>query len=474
MSLQLKYRPLASAIVLSLFAIISCQEELRQETEIPGDKITFHVENDSEPETKGGKESQDITLEVGGHKVNINFTEEMPATRGAAYDNDAHQIPSINVSAMIENGDGGRSYFKNEIVDITSGNGVSERFWPDQSLSFFAYSVSKDNVTISPSFFRENRKSMGSFAYTLPAASADNPKNDATNQPDIVFAISTDQLKTTNSGKVDLIFHHALSAISFKVGTMKPGRVEIKSIGLKGVYDSGECLMTSEAGKDIDFVWTFDGQPQNGHYTEDINMTIDKEDGDDEGKLMNEAEATFMMLPQDMSEDTKFVMTFSIEGREYILEKAFNAFLTSWEADKKYVFKIGLPDEIDVDIEDQVEGYIKKNVTIQNPGIATGYIRAAVVGYWVSNSTGRICDPWRADEGTFVYGADWNSKWKKGTDGFYYHLEPVEHNAFTYPLFTTYTINDSAKGQHADHTLEIDLAVQIIPVSEKALWPELN
>lgn len=486
MSLKFKYIPSLFACSLLLSVVLSCQEELRPEVENPDDKIKFHVENGSVPETRSGEGTRDITMEIGGQKVNICFSEEdntetyltdaAPATRGAAYDNTTNPIPSINVSAIIKEGNGGKSFFKNEIVNITSGNGSSERFWPDESLSFFAYTVSKENVSISPSFSREEGENMGSFTYTLPAAATESPKADATNQPDVVFAITPDQFKTTNSGKVNLIFHHALSAINFKVGAMKPGKVELKSIGLKGVYNSGDCHMTAGESNDIDFIWTYDGQAQNGLYTEEINMTIDKEDadGNDEGKLMNEGEATFMMLPQTMSANTKFVMTFSIEGREYTLEKAFNAFLTSWEADKKYVFKIGLPDEIDVDIEDQVEGFVKKNVTIQNTGIATGYIRAAVVGYWVNNSTGRICDPWRTDEGSFVYGDQWNSNWKKGADGFYYHLLPVEHNAFTYPLFTTYTLNESAKGQHAEHTLEIDLAVQIIPETEKALWPELN
>lgn len=458
-----------------MLAVLSCQEEIRMED--PSDRISFNVTNDPETVTKGSAEDKSVTLEIGGRKFSLSMTEEgndtgAPATRGSAYDNSTHLIPSIYVSAIVENGNGGNPYFNEENISLTysgdgekQGNGTSERFWPEQRLSFMAYAVSKQGTAIEPSFQRADGKCSASFSYTLPAAMTSDAKNDATAQPDIVFAISPDQ---TGPASVNLVFHHALSAINFKVGKMNPENVYIKSIALKGVYNSGECSMTAAAGNDIDFTWTYEGQEQNGLYTEDIKTDAV------EGNMMNDTEATFMMLPQAMSEETKFVMTFSIEDREYTLETGFDAFLTSWEADKKYVFKIGLPDEIDVDIEDQVEGLVKKNVTIKNPGIATGYIRAAVVGYWINNSTGRICDPWRADEGTFVYGAEWNSKWKKGADGFYYHLEPVEHNAFTYPLFNTYTLTESATGQHSGQTLEIDLAVQIIPVSAKALWTELN
>lgn len=437
--------------------------------EEPDGRISYNVVSHTDVQTKAQAGSRDLTLEVAGQKIVISVSEE--TTKGAAYDNSTNLIPSIFVSALMENGNGGTPYFTEDAVNIQSGHGDSERFWPEKKLSFMAYAVSKSGITLNPTFTRASSKCSAEFDYTLPAAMTSSAKHDATAQPDIVFAITPDK---TGPSDVNLVFHHALSAINFKVGQMNPEKVLIKSIAIKGVYKSGNCSMAVTGSNNLNFTWTYSGQSQNGIYTEDINMTVDNSDGNDNGIVMNDTEATFMMIPQPLSDASKFVMTFSIEGREYTLEKAFNTILSSWEADKKYVFKIGLPDEIDVDIEDQVEEFVKKNVTIQNTGIATGYIRAAVVGYWVSNSTGRICDPWRADEGTFVYGADWNSKWKKGTDGFYYHLEPVEHNAFTYPLFTTYTINDNAKGQHADHTLEIDLAVQIIPVSEKALWPELN
>ena len=376
--------------------------------EEPDGRISYKVVSHTDEQTKAQAGSRDLTLEVAGQKIVISVSEE--TTKGAAYDNSTNLIPSIFVSALMENGNGGTPYFTEDAVNLQSGHGESERFWPQQKLSFMAYAVSKSGITLNPTFTRASNKCSAEFGYTLPEAMTSSAKHDASAQPDIVFAITPDK---TGPSDVNLVFHHALSAINFKVGQMNPEKVTIKSIAIKGVYKSGNCSMTVSGSNDLAFTWTYSGQSQNGSYTEDINMTVNSSDN---GKVMNDTEATFMMIPQPLSDASKFVMTFSIEGREYTLEKAFNTIVSAWEADKKYVFKIGLPDEIDVDIEDNVEEFVKKDVTIQNTGIATGYIRAAIIGYWINSSTGRICDPWKDDEGTFVFGNEWNSNWKKGAD----------------------------------------------------------
>jgi hypothetical protein len=41
-------------------------------------------------------------------------------------------------------------------------------------------------------------------------------------------------------------------------------------------------------------------------------------------------------------------------------------------------------------------------------------------------------------------------------------------------LFDTYTLSAGVVENHINQSLEIDLAVQIIPVEYKSVWPELN
>ena len=140
------------------------------------------------------------------------------------------------------------------------------------------------------------------------------------------------------------------------------------------------------------------------------------------------------------------------------------------------MFTIGLPDEIEVEVEDQVVGAVKKNVTITNTGSSPGYIRAAIIGYWVNNK-GDITMPWLESDGEFVWGSQWSQYWKKGSDGFYYYLRPVPAKTATaYPLFETYTLNTSTNigTNHAFLTLELNIAVQIILEKDKALWPEIS
>ena len=474
---RLKYRVLLllSLCICTLTVFQSCHEELVPEND--GNMIGFKVTNDMEAVTRSGEDVSDIPIEVADKILNLSLSTEdygsvicadgEPATRGAAFDNGSHKVPAIRTTAIIENGNGGDIYIKDENISITNGKGRSSHFWPEKALSFFAYAKSGNNGTMTaPVFQRAGGTCKGTFSYTLPAAAATDPKKDATNQPDIIFAITPDHSKTDGT-EVDLVFHHALSAIIFKVGSM-PDDVYLNSIAIDGVYSYGECSMTPADGNDVKFVWTSQKQP--GRYTEEIGKDAVT------GEQMGGENAIFMMVPQTMGDAAKLILSFSVSGNEYSLEKNFMEIMTKWEADKKYVFTIGLPGEIEVEVEDQVVGAVKQNVTITNTGMSPGYVRAAIIGYWVNNK-GDITMPWSESDGTFVWGSKWTEYWKKGSDGFYYYLHPVPAKTATqYPLFETYTLKTSTDigTDHAFQTLELNIAVQIIMEDDKALWPEIS
>jgi hypothetical protein len=207
-----------------------------------------------------------------------------------------------------------------------------------------------------------------------------------------------------------------------------------------------------------------------GKYTENIGKKAVA------GEQMGDEDAIFMMIPQTLGDAAKLILSFSISGQEYSLEKSFKEIIAAWEADKKYVFTIGLPDEIEVEVEDQVVGAVKQDVTITNTGNSPGYVRAAIIGYWVNNK-GDVTMPWLESDGEFDWGNEWSQYWKKGSDGFYYYLHPVPAKTATaYPLFDTYTLNTSTNigTNHAFLTLELNIAVQIIMEKDKALWPEIS
>ncbi len=475
MTLKLKYGISLLAWGLSVLVCSSCQEELRGDENESGNRISFDVRSDTEFLTKINDSTYSSDLDICGEALCMTMTMSDNAdslgaeglqTRGAAFDNSQNLITKMRVTSIVTEGNGGKSYFTEEVDLDDSGHGISGRFWTEAPLSFFAYAVSKNNVTVTPAFKRENNQCKGTFSYTMPEPATADPKKDATAQPDVVFAITPDLTRTAD-GSVDLEFHHALSALVFKVGKM-PANVYLNSVSIRNVYSSGSCTITPSADKDLAFSWSYSGS-QNTSYTEYIgtNAVADSQMGGEE--------AVFMMIPQTMGADTKLVLSFSIGGREYSLVKPFNEIISRWEADKKYTFKISVPSQIDVEVEDAVVGIVKKDVKIQNTGTMTGYIRAAIVGYWV-NAKGDIVAPWKDTDGVFDWGTQWSSRWKLGSDGFYYHLVPVAASAYTYPLFESYTLSESSQlgSPNAFYTLELSIITQIIRDDDKHLWPELN
>ena len=462
---------------------VSCKNDDLQIEGLDSGKISFRVagvESRATSEDLSASENsvqdKNMLLELEGQSLNMSlvvednnnriFTQKNIPSRSQAFDDTDNPVNKIFISSIVnENNGGGKPYFNNDEVEISNNKGVANRFWPqDKELSFFAYTCTKDINMTGLSYTRAGGDCSGTFKYILPTPQTTESPKDATNEADVIFAITPDC--TMSGGSVDLVFHHALSAIVFKVGNM-PENVYLKSITIENVYSEGTCSISTEDEQDLKFSWS--GLTNRKSYTETLGADAVI------GELMGTEESVFMMLPQIMNnENSKLTLNFSINGSDYTLSKSFKDIISSWEADKKYIFTIGLPDDISVEIEDQVEGLVKHSVEIQNTGMTTGYIRAAIVGYWV-NPDGIVDGALSAADGTFVWGSKWNTYWKKGADGFYYHLLPVNAKEFTvYPLFEKFTLNEANKMNHTSQELEMNLIVQIIPVDEKSLWPELN
>ena len=447
MTVKLKYTTLLLAEFISMLALSSCREELSMEENKSDGKISFHIQSDSELQTKSSGHSISTDYEICGETMTISLTTsdntdcihtEDIGTRGPAFDNsDEHQITAISVTSILADGSGGKLYFT-EDVDVDGGCGVVDRFWPETPLSFFAYSVSKDNVTIIPAFKRENNQCIGSFSYALPTAAETSPRNDATAQPDVVFAITPDLTRPAD-GCVDLEFHHALSALVFKVGKM-PTDVILNSITIKGVYSSGICNMTVDSERDVTFEWTYDERElQDATYTEEIGKLAIT------GEQIGGEEAVFMMLPQDLSEDATLQLSFTYRGEDASFEKNFKEIIESWEADHKYEFTIGIPSGVEVEVDDKVSAdqTVKSDLRITNTGLEDIYVRAMLHGEWVTGSGDDevVIACWSIDrDGTFIgfNTADWLYS---SVDGYYYYIHPLKVGYDAIDLFDRYEVN---------------------------------
>ena len=443
---------------IGMLAAFSCQDDLVAERQpvASGDEIAFSVASDSTWAAMSRSEKKMnrhfITM-IGKDSVFLQVVEEKNTDMPFATQDDESRSASFTTGNL--NSFSLHAYYNNkeqfmmkQVVNKGEGDNWTYspvKYWPnnpDDVISFYGYARYNNKGTFTaPDINMENKS--GSFSYTLPAAETDAEKDDAVNQPDLIFAITPDQKKPTVTDKVELVFHHALSAILFKVGEM-PDNVTITDISLKKVSTSGNCNYRLATEDDIDepdklepgdIVFDWSNQNSGGTYTQTFNKTIDAEN-----KMISGDDDWFMMIPQQL-DDVILSVSFQIGQKDYNLEYALKNLPQAWEADTKYTYLIYTSGEVEVEVHDNVTPTVKSNVEIQNTGLATSYIRATVVGYWV-NESDDIVAPWEFNnsQGTIIKDDNWGSYWEEGTDGFYYHKSPVTPGEFTHPLFDKYEL----------------------------------
>ena len=229
------------------------------------------------------------------------------------------------------------------------------------------------------------------------------------------------------------------------------------------------------------------------------------------------ASKTFWLIPQKMNNNIVINISFyivsggkrseeitrTLEIGKLLLQANENA---AWKAGELRTFVLKT-NEVDVVIEDEVEGLVKDEVTITNVGNAPEYIRAQIVGYWmgkaagveeglalgyISNETNSDGDytnfnhvtPWAllapdasgkitgdTNGGTFIGlpGTDWIL----GKDGFFYYTQLVQPGAETAPLFESFACTstiptiyyETALGERIAFTdvhLAVDIPVQAV------------
>lgn len=357
-------------------------------------------------------------------------------------------------------------FFKDKLTVDASGKAITGRYWPNMPLYFFGYTATH-GYHFDPDVHVNGGNCTGFFKYAMPAPKAEN--EDATEQPDLIVAITPGQSKQETA--VPLRFHHALTAIVFKMGKVEAGTT-IQSISLTNLRSSGTCTFAATGSNDVQFTWS------NHAGKESYVQTIEPYEVSQGTALTHDA-TTFLVVPQDITAETAINVKFKIEGRgEYNLSCKLNpggtdpTIISEFLPDTKYTFTLSLAEEIQITVDDKVEGQVKKDVQIQNTGLAYGWIRAVINGYWVNKNTRVIVAPWKETDGTFVRAANWNKYWAKDPDtGIYYYKQVVPSGDFTQPLFDTYTLKATAP--QVDAVLELNIAAQIVIDDQRSAagWP---
>lgn len=282
---------------------------------------------------------------------NATFPEKKMETRGMPITN-AKELSSVHkafgVYAYHSNDDTFNqsvSYISNEEVSGLSANGQntvqkwvaqSQHFWPRTGyMKFYAFSPS----SISGQIKSENNTLK--LDYTVPETS--------TEQPDILLALPQDPANASfytcsEHKNVDLTFRHVLTAVKVRV-TEGINPDDIESIKLTNVYGSG-TLNTS----DIAFANTEGGNNYNigankWTLTDEPNVTLTSTtlaSGSYSDGLIVDGEATFMVLPQQLTDKVKLEVNFkdgkSISGSIGGMDK--DGVVRTWLMGHTYIYRI--------------------------------------------------------------------------------------------------------------------------------------
>lgn len=221
----------------------------------------------------------------------------IPLTRGAILS--SNNLTSFAVYASSTSNNVASSYIKDWRIDrdAPTGDCTSDKayIWPGDkyTLQFMAFAPSNpQGLTVNQD---ANAALPTSFTYELP--------DDAVNQADILLA-TTPEYAGDYYLDVPLTFKHLCSAVNVKVGTVPQG--SIQAITFKNIYNKATYTIASDAWSvntesKADFAVDFVGASTNYPTT-----------GTETGKpQVNDASATFMMIPQTLPDDAEMIVSFT-------------------------------------------------------------------------------------------------------------------------------------------------------------------
>lgn len=361
----------------------------------------------------------------------------------------------------------------------------------------------------------------------------------ATKQQDILFGSRKDlsfedylnEYKT--KGGASVLFRHALTGVKFAIGNntttsgnrTPDGEIQtfITKVEIKGLKDKGHAKFvpagTETVQDDKDefssagsFTWT-DGSMSPTRTTV-YTQTFGDDDIQDfvagdavnapgsfyeagQNRNLNKADAslTFWFIPQAITADLEITVTVKVwakdqMGSEQVLKLKMGDLILAqtnptnkeWKAGQLRTFTLK-PNIVDVEIEDEVEGYKKTQVVITNTGNTQAYIRANIVANWygktiagddgiamgyLANEAGdapatplTFVEPWamewNATKNKYVdnYNGEFDglpvpgtqSAWVRCKDGYFYFTEKVDPGeATSTELFTKYELNTASGG----------------------------
>ena len=490
------------ALAAIVAAVCSCNQEGYQENSDEGNDVISFVMKSIETRSESSPTLANYTYRLGTSEDGTIFNLEETVTDLYAAEPETKGTPAYTENyATLYGGFSGLIYGQtgNTVAGDESfqkvTNSGKENVWrrvlgfdpwlSNDALTFFLRMPASQSGVSNLSYSVTGGPSI-EFDYTSPSS--------ATAQQDILFATRTVD-KTTydrelaRDGGADILFRHALTGVKFAIGNnttdettgrTPSGQVEtfITKVVVKGLKNSGHAVFipdnTEESNTDVTDTYSSDGSITWTYGTGTGTFTQTYTDSDIQDfasgdavngpssfyaagadRNLNKANGslTFWFIPQEITEDLTLSVTFYIwDGTKKsanmtldldlgtrILATSGNADINGfWKAGQLRTFSLK-PTNVDVEITDEVEGSVKKNVVIKNTGNKDAYLRVVIVGNWVNNKD-EIVAPWDETQGTFNGGAlGGDASWDH-TGGYWYYKNKVQPGKSpAVNIFTTYT-----------------------------------
>ena len=513
--------------VVATAMLVSCEKEQSfNENQLGENDIAFVLQSVS---SRSMEEMPDISVQKGitipmgrvanGESLYLEETvvelNPSPSTKGApAYTVNVGDLYKTMGVYATEGNFGGEASF--EVIDEfdNPNGGKGWRYhhnydgdpWPDEETPVNFYLRMPDEPAGITGLTNTNKKT--TFSYTSPYT--------AEAQEDILFSQVSVNKKTHNSylpKGTPVMMYHALTGIKFRSG--HPNETGTKTIitGVKltNLYDKGDCTVDLSATDKVKWdnlsmsLGTFTQAFKNQAYSAEsgVDGTVDYTSGDDnmfgdswysvgnDGNLNNEeGTLTFWFIPQEISDDVQLEVTFRVKTKDTpdgteikhtidfgkLVNEAIEDGNVTWAAGQLRTYTLK-PLDVDVDIFDKMDQYVKSDLHVTNTGNVDEYVRMLVIGNWygwesqASKDNGdepsilvgyTSADPsvktmvtpwtrWETDYGVFdssyaggELAAD-REDWVRASGGYYFtkKIGPGEPLPNTDPLFETYTLDET-------------------------------
>lgn len=335
------FQKIGMLTVIGLAATSCSQDELTGNRGLNGNAVKFSIVASSTPaedtpETRalnaddtpvmllapGGQDTLYLHPWVTENCAAPSAPQKKGTTRGVPVE-DEHEFESVcenfGVTAYTQDG---KPFMQDEKISKVS-NGVwspdETYFWPaEASLDFYAHApYGNTTMTIT------NNKEI-TFNYTVP--------NQATEQPDIMFAHVTASKETFPGSTVSLTFRHALAGVKFVAKDVT--NCTIKSITLQNLYAEGSCTYSTETET---FAWTPSGDKKD--FSQAFDVTLKEQENGAQPITDKKPETTFMLIPQSLDGVTVEVALETTSGESFTLTGSL-AQTGTWEAGKIYTYAI--------------------------------------------------------------------------------------------------------------------------------------